>query len=119
MRIATLLTFLLLLAIGCDSNRGAVKSIVVRPRPAEVVSVSFPASLDAATFSKSEFDQHIMDLKGQIRGSNFSIVVQPPFVVIGDEPANVVTQHAEATIKWAVEKLEQHFLPKDPVEILA
>ena len=119
MRIATLLTFLLLLAIGCDSNRSSVKSLVVRPRPAEIaVSVSFPESFSAATFSKSDFDQHIKELKKRVPSSEFSIVVQPPFVVIGDEPPNVVTQHAEETIKWAVEKLKQDFFPKDPEEIL-
>jgi len=119
MRIATLLTLLLLLASGCDSKSGAVKSIVVRTPPAEMaVSVSFPASLDAATFSKSEFDQHIKELKKRIPSSEFSIVVQPPFVVIGDEPPDVVAQHAEETIKWAVEKLKADFFPKDPEEIL-
>jgi len=119
MRIATLLTLLLLLAIGCDSKSRAVKSIVVRTPPAEMaVSVSFPASLDAATFSKSEFDQHIKELKTRIPSSEFSIVVQPPFVVIGDEPPDVVAQHAEETIKWAVEKLKADFFPKDPEEIL-
>jgi len=119
MRIATLLTLLLLLAIGCDSKSSAVKSIVVRTPPAEMaVSVSFPASLDAATFSKSEFDQHIKELKKRIPSSEFSIVVQPPFVVVGDEPPDVVAQHAEETIKWAVEKLKADFFPKDPEDIL-
>src|SRR6185295_10421978 len=119
MRIATLLTFLLLLAIGCNSNRGTVKSLVVRPHPAEMaVSVSFPESFAAATFSKADFDQHIKELKKRVPSSEFSIVVQPPFIVIGDEPPDVVTQHAEETIKWAVEKLKQDFFPKDPEEIL-
>jgi len=44
--------------------------------------------------------------------------VQPPFVVVGDEPKEVVKQHAEETIKWAVEKLKQDYFPKDPVDIL-
>jgi hypothetical protein len=82
------------------------------------VSVSFPASLDAGSFSKSDFDQHIKELKKRLPSSEFSIVVQPPFVVVGDEPPNVVRQHAEETIRWAVEKLRQDFFTKDPEEIL-
>jgi len=119
MRFATVLTFLVLLAIGCDSNRGAVKTVVVRrPSTDMAVGVWFPASLDAASFSKSDFDEHIKELKKRLPGPEFSIVVQPPFVVVGDEPAAVVRQHAEETIKWAVERLKQDFFAKDPEEIL-
>jgi hypothetical protein len=44
--------------------------------------------------------------------------VQPPFVVIGDEPAGVVKEHSEQTVKWAVDKLKQDYFSKDPKEIL-
>jgi hypothetical protein len=38
--------------------------------------------------------------------------------VIGDEPVESVKQHAELTVKWAVDKLKQDFFSKDPNEIL-
>ena len=38
--------------------------------------------------------------------------------MIGDEPADVVKQRSEETIKWAVEKLKQDFFTEDPKEIL-
>ena len=48
----------------------------------------------------------------------FSIVVEKPFVVIGDEGESVVKQRAEGTVRWAVTKLKQDFFTKDPKEIL-
>ena len=118
MRVATLLTILLLLAAGCASDRGAIKSARQQPAIRTVVSVAFPASFESDSFSKTDFDQHILLLKQRLPRSGFSIVVQPPFVVVGDEPPEVVKQHAEETIKWAVEKLKSDFFPKDPAEIL-
>lgn len=38
--------------------------------------------------------------------------------MIGDEPADIVKQRAEETIKWAVEKLKLDFFTDDPKEIL-
>jgi len=71
-----------------------------------------------STFTQAEFDQHILELKKKIPASDFSIVVEPPFVVVGDEPAEVVRQRADETIRWAVKKLKQDYFAKDPVDIL-
>ncbi len=50
--------------------------------------------------------------------TEFSIVIQKPFVVIGDEPKEAVQRHADGTVKWAVDRLKQDFFPNDPSEIL-
>ena len=78
--------------------------------------IAFPAEL--GRFTRAEFDQHIAQLKKRLPSKEFTIVVQPPFVVVGDEPAEIVQFRAEETIKWAVEKLKQDFFPEDPKEIL-
>ena len=46
------------------------------------------------------------------------MIIQPPFVVIGDEPPVSVKEHAEKTIKWAVDKLKQDYFSQDPKQIL-
>ena len=46
------------------------------------------------------------------------MVVRPPFVVIGDEPARLVERYAEQTIQWAVDRLKAAYFTKDPAEIL-
>jgi len=50
--------------------------------------------------------------------AEFSYVIQKPFVVIGDEAKEAVQQHAEGTVKWAVDRLKQDFFPNDPKQIL-
>ncbi len=74
--------------------------------------------VQSAFVENTDLDKHIADLKKRLPSSDFSIVVQQPFVVIGDEPESVVKERAEGTIKWAVEKLKQDFFTEDPKEIL-
>ena len=71
-----------------------------------------------ATAENTDFDKHIADLKKRLPSNDFSIIIQPPFVVVGDEPESVLKQRAEGTIKWAVDKLKQDFFTLDPEEIL-
>ena len=66
----------------------------------------------------NDFDRHVAELAKRLPSKDFSIVVQRPFVVIGDEPEAVVKERAEGTIKWAVDKLKQDFFTEDPKEIL-
>lgn len=80
-------------------------------------------------FTNADFAQHIMRLKKKLPEPKFSvamslqplapgpgwtILVQPPFVVIGDERPADVKQHAERTVKWAVDLLKKDFFTKDP-----
>ncbi len=118
MRISTLIAFTLVVTIACSSraNLGSTGSQASILRPA--VQVSFLESSASTTFTKADFDRHIMQLKLRLPSNDFSIVVQPPFVVIGDEPHDVVKERAGETIKWAVEKLKQDYFPNDPSEIL-
>src|SRR5205807_3364234 len=77
-----------------------------------------PSARPSANLASPDFDRHVNELKKRLPSSDFSIVVQPPFVVIGDEPADDVKDHSEHTVKWAVDKLKQDYFTKDPKEIL-
>jgi len=72
----------------------------------------------AGTLTDADFTRHVEQLKKKLPSKEFSIVVARPFVVIGDEPEAAVKEHAERTVKWAVDKLKQDFFSKDPNEIL-
>ena len=50
--------------------------------------------------------------------AGFVVVMQPPFVVIGDESPGMVRSRATNTVKWAVDQLKQEFFQRDPVEII-
>ena len=66
----------------------------------------------------TEFERHVADLKKRLPSNDFTIVVQPPFVVIGDGPAEAVRRRADDTVKWTVDKLKQDYFTEDPKEIL-
>ena len=68
--------------------------------------------------AQPDFDRHVNELKKKLPSNDFSIVIQPPFVVVGDETADVVKEHSERTVKWAVDKLKQDYFTKDPKDIL-
>lgn len=68
--------------------------------------------------SDADFAKHVDQLKKKLPHPAFTIIIQKPFVVIGDEAPAVVKQRAEDTVKWAVDKLKQDFFTKDPSEIL-
>ena|SRR5215813_3569870 len=67
--------------------------------------------------SDADFERHAQLLKRKAP-AGFAIVIQRPFVVVGDEPLTDLKAHSENTIKWAVEKLKQDFFTQDPKEIL-
>jgi len=70
------------------------------------------------SFTPADYAQHLMKLKKKIPGQGFAIVIQPPFVVIGDEPPATVKRRSLSTVKWAVDKLKAAYFTKDPAEIL-
>lgn len=117
------LIVLLLLSTACQMGSSAKLSAVSTLRPPTVNSA--PETSVSATFTPAAFAKHVAALKADIKKklarseqTTFSFVVQKPFVVIGDEPEADVKQHAEHTVKWAVDRLKQDFFAKDPNEIL-
>jgi hypothetical protein len=107
---------LLVFVVTACSSSPAVPKRSATPKAAAASAVIFPAA--TGSFSKAEFDLHIVQLKKRLPPGDFTIVVQPPFVVVGDEPAETVKERSEGTIKWAVDKLKQDFFTEDPKEIL-
>ena len=81
-------------------------------------SETAPAFASSSTITDTDFDQHVERLKKKLPSNDFIIVVQPPFVVIGDESPAAVKEHSERTVKWAVDKLKQDYFSQDPKEIL-
>ena len=71
-----------------------------------------------ATFTDADYAQHIRKLKTKLLTDDFKIVLQKPFVVIGDESAERVQQRSTNTVKWAVDRLKQDYFAKDPNEII-
>ena len=45
-------------------------------------------------------------------------MIQPPFVVVGDQSPRAVASWAKNTVKWAVDLLKRDYFPKDPDHII-
>ena len=64
-----------------------------------------------------DYEAHVAMLKKRLP-PGFSIVIQEPFVVIGDGGLAAVNRSATGTVKWAVDHLKADFFKDDPEEIL-
>ncbi len=47
----------------------------------------------------------------------FHVLIEAPFVVVGDQEPDAVRGHAEGTVRWAVERLKRDYFPNDPAGI--
>jgi hypothetical protein len=65
----------------------------------------------------SEIVQHVMKLR-QGLSRQYTVVVESPFVVLGNGSAAEVRRYARETVGWAVHKLRQDFFPLSPQRIL-
>jgi len=65
---------------------------------------------------KPEYARHVEALKPKVP-EGFTIVVEEPFVVIGDESPADVKAFAKDTVRWAVKMLSQDYFGKPPSEI--
>jgi hypothetical protein len=75
-----------------------------------------PAS-PATTFTNADFAQHLLKLKPTLT-EGMHVVIEAPFVVIGDEEPEVVERRARETVRWAVGRLKKQYFGKDPNEVL-
>ncbi len=101
----TILICLLLLVTSCESAAPKAKR-------------SGYNNIEAAEgFTDSDYAQHVIELKTRVP-KGFTIVIQKPFVVIGDESSAMVRFRAESTVKWATQRLKYMYFKKDPKEII-
>lgn len=126
MRITSFLLLTLVLTMACEWTEPAesAKTIAVKPNIPEN-SESVPKATGTLAevgsspgFTAAQFAEHVVQLRKRLPSAEFSIVIQAPFVVVGDEPSAVVRRRAGDTVKWAVDRLKLGFFSKDPKEIL-
>jgi len=69
-------------------------------------------------YTDADYAQHIRQLKTRLPSDEFEIVLQKPFVVVGDGGIENVKRTATSTVKWAVDKIKQDYFSKDPEFII-
>ncbi|MBI4567544.1 MAG: DUF1570 domain-containing protein [Planctomycetes bacterium] len=83
---------------GAEAPKPAARSA-----PREIPAEAFAAHMEALRKRAPE---------------GFTFVVQPPFVVAGDEEAKRVKSRAAHTVKWAVDLLKKEYFDRDPDHII-
>ena len=89
-----------------------------RRKVTNTAAATASASVAEVRTTPADYAAHVAALKKRLPSNDFTIVVQPPFVVIGDGPAEEVKRRADDTVKWTVDKLKQDYFSEDPKEIL-
>ncbi len=67
--------------------------------------------------SPAEYAQHVLALKEKL-GPGFTVVIEPPFVVAGNEAEATVRSRAEDIVSWATGRLTADFFTAEPKRIL-
>jgi hypothetical protein len=61
---------------------------------------------------------HAEALRARLPGPEFHVVLEPPFVVVGDAGPREVERAAVHTVRWARDRLRADFFAKDPDRVL-
>ncbi len=61
---------------------------------------------------------HAQRLRKKYGDFGFTVLVERPFIVLGDEAREIVEARAKNTVRWAVKKLKQDFFARDPDKII-
>lgn len=91
---------------------------------ARIVEAAVPQTRPTATPTTTpttrplDYRAHVAALRKKLPHRDFHIVVEPPFVVVGDESRRTVERRAAGTVKWAVDLLKKDYFPKDPDHII-
>ncbi len=69
-------------------------------------------------FTTEDYQKHVVELRKKIPSNDFHIVLQKPFIVIGDESLERVRSRSLYTVKWAIDLLKKDFFKKNPNQII-
>lgn len=111
----TLLLVPLALFAGCAAGSDGLAQ--TRAPSNNRTAVATPTPTPAAR-TEREFEEHVAALRRRLPSREFTIVVERPFVVVGDGGREAVEASARNTVKWAVDLLKRDYFARDPEEIL-
>jgi len=80
--------------------------------------VTSQLSIAAAAPSADELKERRAALEARLLGQGFTIVVEPPFVVIGDEAPATVRHHATGILHWSIQLLEAEYFKARPAKLI-
>jgi hypothetical protein len=83
-----------------------------------LAAATLPLPLAAAEPSAGELRDRRVALETRLAGQGFTVVVEPPFVIIGDESAATVKHHASGILHWSIQLLEAEYFKARPNKLI-
>jgi hypothetical protein len=83
-----------------------------------IVFTSVLSAADGLAQTGDRYELRAAELRSKLKGREFTVIAEPPFVVIGDDDAGVVKQWAEGVVRGTVEKLKKAYFSRDPANVL-
>jgi hypothetical protein len=74
--------------------------------------------VSSAEPSASELDARAAELRAKLKGQGYTVLVEPPFVVIGDSPAKEVQHITTSFLRSKIQLLEKDFFAKRPSKLI-
>ena len=110
-----LLVLPLALVAGCTQTSSLAGQAARNTNTRASVNANTPTP---AVLTDADYARHVERLKTKLPTSEFEVVVEKPFVVVGDGGRRAVEEYARGTVRWAVTLLKRDYFAKDPKEIL-
>ncbi|MDT5270155.1 MAG: hypothetical protein QOH49_2341 [Acidobacteriota bacterium] len=106
------------LAAGCTQTSSRASQAARNRNANSRSSVNVNAAPTPAGFNDADYARHVEQLRQRLPSKEFEVVIEKPFVVVGDGGRRAVEEDARGTVRWAVTLLKQDYFEKDPNEIL-
>jgi len=104
---------------GCRTRASTLEERDPAPTPGP--TAADPARLMRGPIEAERSDpleRRAAELRARWDERGLFVVVEAPFVVVGDEPPADVRRHAVHTIRWAVQRLRAQYFARDPETII-
>lgn len=78
--------------------------------------ITLPKKSGPGGFTPADFAQHVRKLRPRVP-EGFTLLIESPFVVLGDEEPAEVRLRATKTVRWFVQRIQKLYFAKPPPEI--
>jgi len=107
-----------LLVSGCNAQQAGNAGSRSSTDRTEAGTIDAAMMPERAVISDDEYVAHVLKLQERLANQGYTVRLENPFVVIGNEDAEMVQQRCEQTIRWAVQRLKNQYFPRDPDHII-
>jgi len=101
----------------CRASNGSVDGVGAVPSTQANAQRQPRTAVEPGHRTDADYERHVSQLRRRLP-DKFHVVVEEPFVVIGDEALATVRRRARDTVKFAVDRLKRDFFARDPDEII-